>query len=203
MADGSTILTKNDFHEIAKVCRSLYRTNSDLANEYFEGHLHRLDPSDGLKLSTAQMMIRGGGVTRVAGGDMLRMANNIIKLKQLQLSEANGNINGEGRAQKLTIVTVSMDDFIANPVKFTTTYLNFLLGDDAHIVAPKRLKAIAKKFEKKYTSIIDEGGKHVTHGKYDNREQLKDLLKNDPLFGPILDRTKKIVEEALMGKYSA
>jgi hypothetical protein len=77
----SGIMKKRDFDRIVKTCRSLFRMSPELKTQSYEGHLHHLDPVDGLRLSTSQMMIRGGGAILIPGGDLLRMANNIIKLR--------------------------------------------------------------------------------------------------------------------------
>jgi len=188
----SVIMTKENFNEIARVCRSLYRTTPELENEVFEGHLHQLNPVEGLRLSISQMMIRGGGQMLLPGGDLLRMANTIIKLRALQSTH------------RFTLVTVSMDDFLSDPAKFTATYLNFLLGNNTQPICPRancaqKIKRIAKEFEQKYQKMSNKGSSHVTTGRHSSdRDKLKDSLKNDPLFGPILDRIEGLVNEALM-----
>lgn len=199
----SKIMTKENFDELAKVCRSLYRAKPKMENEVFEGHLHQLDPLDGLRLSTTQMMIRGGGKVLMPGGDLLRMANTIIKLHQLQSYLRSKR---EYRNNPFTLVTVSMDDFISDPAKFTETYLDFLLGvDHTQLTCPGKncankiiLKKLGKSFELGYQKMNDKGSSHVTTGRHSNKDELKDILKKDPLFGPILDRIEELVDEALM-----
>ena len=79
------IMKRKDFDRISKLCRSHYQRTPELKTQTYEGHLQQLDPIDGLRLSTSQMMIRGGGEILIPGGDLLRMANTIIKLRELQL----------------------------------------------------------------------------------------------------------------------
>ena len=193
-------MTEEIFDQIAKVCRSLYQTKPELKDKLFDGHLHQLDPVDGLRLSTSQMMIRGGGKLLMPGGDILRMANTIIKLEELEsyLPSKQG-----GRNHPFTLVTVSMDDFISDPAKFTTAYLNFLLGNNTQMICPRKnctrkIKSIAKEFEQKYQKINEKGTAHVTTGRHSNKEKLMDLLKSDSLFGPILDGIEGLVNEALV-----
>ena len=203
------ILTPQNFDDISQLCSSLYQTIPSLKDAKFKGHLQQLDPIDGLKLSTAHMMIRGGGVLLMPGGDILRMANNIVKLKQLQeyvTEQQQQHENGVKRNKPFTVVTVSMDDFLTDPIQFITTYLTFLTGDnyEQHLcpnegakVCQKRMKSIAKSFEQSYNNIKGVGQKHVTTGKHENRTELLEALRGDGLFGPILDRIELLVEEAL------
>jgi hypothetical protein len=202
-----SILSKESFDKILDVCNSLYQTRPDLKKEHFKGHLHNLDPIDGLKLSTAQMMIRGGGVMLMPGGDLLRMANNIIKLKQLQeYLEKNGSTS----YKPFIVVALSMDDFITNPVEFTTTYLKILAGDQKLLLEDKpsqgnaMMKVIANRFARNYNKMKNkEEHKHVTTGKHDDQKELIESLKNDEVFGPVLDAIERLVNDALYERKSA
>ncbi|KAL7521988.1 hypothetical protein ACHAWX_006684 [Stephanocyclus meneghinianus] len=195
------ILSKESFDTVVQLCKSLYQTNTTLEGEKFEGHLHQLDPVSGLKLSTAQMMIRGGGVTLMPGGDLLRMANNIIKLKQLKeyLRE------NELEYRPLTVVALSMDDFIIDPLAFTAEYLKILIGANPQSFfehKPQKgktiMKSIASKFARNYDEVKSkEKHEHITTGKRNDRHELIQSLKNDEVFGPILDAIEGLVNDAL------
>ncbi|KAL3805638.1 hypothetical protein HJC23_005882 [Cyclotella cryptica] len=201
LADES-ILSKESFDKVVQLCNSLYQTKTTLEKEKFEGHLHQLDPISGLKLSTAQMMIRGGGVTLMPGGDLLRMANNIIKLKQLKdyLKE------NTHKYRPLTVVALSMDDFITDPLAFTSSYLKILMGGNPLTLfenKPRKgeaiMKSIASKFAHNYNEMKSkEKHEHVTTGKHSDRQELMESLKNDELFGPILDAIEDLVNDALL-----
>lgn len=194
-----SILNKASFDKIVDLCNSLYQTKSNLTNSKFEGHLRQLDPIDGLRLSTAQMMIHGGGKVLVPGGDLLRMANNIIKLRQLQ-----EYIKEEFSYGPLTVTALSMDDFITNPLEFTSTYLNILAGDDTKLIVGKPrkgrriIKSIASTFARNYNETkANENHKHVTTGKHEDRKELLESLKNDEVLGPVLDAIEVLVDAAL------
>ena len=195
-----SIISRESFDKIVDLCNSLYQTQVNLTNAKFEGHLQQLPPIDGLKLSTAQMMIRGGGRILVPGGDLLRMANNIIKLRQLQDYLASDASYGQ-----MSVEYLSMDEFITNSLNFTSTYLNILVGDDTKLFAgkPRRGKAlirsIAGRFAKTYNETKSkESHKHVTsNGKHKDRVELMESLKKDEVLGPVLDAIEVLVNDAL------
>jgi hypothetical protein len=72
------IMEYEDFPIISQMCHEVYSKLSDSPGFYT--HLRTLSPKDGLLLATTYLMLGHGG-------DLLRMANNIIKLRQLQLLE--------------------------------------------------------------------------------------------------------------------
>jgi hypothetical protein len=194
----SGIMKRKEFDRISKICRLLYQTSQELKTQAYEGHLHQLDPVEGLRLSTSQMMIRGGGEILVPGGDLLRMANTMIKLRELQRYLDNR----EDKSHRFTLVTVSMDDFISDPEAFTAKYLNFMLGNNSHLICPgmncqSKIKMIAKSFGKKYAMMKESGSSHVTTGLHTEKDLMKNVLKMDPYFGPILDRIQILVNEEL------
>ena len=196
-----SILSKESFDDVVQLCNSLYQTKPNLENKRFERHLHQLDPIDGLKLSTAQMIIRGGGVMLMAGGDLLRMANNIIKLNQLEDFLAKN----ETSHPPLTVKSLSMDDFIINPLQFSSSYLNTLTGGDTAqffqdkpIKGRSVMKAIANRFARNYNETKNkENHTHVTTGKHRDRQKLIESLKSDEVLGPILDAIEKLVDGVL------
>lgn len=193
------IMKRKDFDRVSKLCRSLYQSTPELKTEAYEGHLQQLDPIDGLRLSTSQMMIRGGGEILIPGGDLLRMANTIIKLREMQLyQEQYGN-----HRHRFIVDTVSMDDFISDPETFTSRYLNFLLGNNTNLICPgrscqQRIEMTSKSFGKKYATMKEKGSSHVTTGTHTDKEMMKNALKQDPILGPVLDRIEGLVSEELL-----
>lgn len=196
-----SILSRESFDKVVQLCNSLYQTQPNLVNEKFEGHLHQLDPVDGLKLSTAQMIIRGGGVMLMAGGDLLRMANNIIKLNQLK----DFLVHNDTSYPPLNVVALSMDEFIADPFQFTSSYLNILTGGDTTQLFRNKpirgrmvMKSIAKRFARNYNETKSKANHtHVTTGKHGDRRELMESLKSDEVLGPILDAIEKLVDDVL------
>lgn len=185
------IVTEEEFDDVVETCRSIFQQKDGLEDEGFEGHLHELRPIEGLRLSTSQMMVRGGGKKRMPGGDLLRMANTIIKLRELQ------SYLSENDESPITVVTVSMDDFIADPEKVTADYLNFLLGEKNGADRDEEVARIASDFARNYHKLGEKGSAHVTTGTHSNKKKLERALRKDPLFGPILDRIEGLVNEAL------
>ena len=60
----------------------LYQSNPTTAKWNFHNHIRNFEPKDALSLSTIHMMTQGK-----SGDDILRMANNIIKLREVQKLE--------------------------------------------------------------------------------------------------------------------
>lgn len=132
-------------------------------------------------------------------GDLLRMASTIIKLRELRSYYLSKRRSSKD-ARPFTVVTVSMDDFIADPAKFTSAYIDFLLGDASGAMCPRvNCSKVAKDFEARYQRISERGTSHVTHYSTRSKSKMKleKLLRSDPLFGPILDRIEDLVNEAL------
>ena len=191
------IVNEKQFDDIARVCRSLYQTKPELKSQAYVGHLHRANSLEGLLLSTSQMMIRGGGKENLPSGDLLRMANNIIKLRELKSKHDNKN-------HPFALLTVSMDDFIAAPSKFTFDCLNFLLGKNRGLICPDKsckheIERIADEFEQSYIRKQTMGSSHITTGKHSNvtKKYLLEAVKNNTIFGPVLNEIESLVNQAL------
>ena len=119
----------------------------------------------------------------------MRMANNIIKFKNLQTSPW---VPQEKR-ERLRVLTLSMDDYISNSTAFSKKYLDFVLGRDDSIV-PRDLRLRAAKEGQGNPS---RKGNHVTQGKHGDREELKQSLRDDPVLGPVLIQIELLVDEAM------
>ena len=187
---STDVLTEEDMNNIVDMCKSLYQQNgTSLENATFYEHLLNLDKYDALRLATAQMTVASSQANKyLAGGDILRMANNIVRFQNIQKSPKSN----------VQVMTVAMGDFITDTANATMGVLNFVFGNDKNITHEMRLNAAelrARKYVKKAKT-----GKHVTQGNaevVESKEDLRHMLKNDELLGPILNLTETLVNEAL------
>ena len=194
-ADKSQVpinITEADMNSIVDMCRSLFQTRENLKDATFYEHLLGLDESDALRLATAQMTVASGQANKhLAGGDILRMANNIIRFENLQKS-SKANVQ---------VLTMAMGDFINDTKNSTMKFLDFIFGDDKKITQEMREKA-AEARAKKYQQKLSNGGnnKHITQANddvTDRKEGLRRILKTDKQLGPILNFIEILVNEAL------
>ena len=181
-------VTQTDLEDIVDVCLSLWRKREDLTNATFYEHLLKLDKEDALRLATAQMTVASGAANKhYAGGDILRMANNIIRFQNIQASSSN-----------VQVMSLGMGDFITDTKEATLKFLNFIFGDDEKITYEMRLQAAtdrAKAYEKqsKHSHHITSSNSKVAESK----EVLRQMLKSDKHLGSILNLTEVLVNEAL------
>ena len=189
-ASASTdVLTEKDMNNIVDMCKSLYQQNgTSLENATFYEHLLNLDKYDALRLATAQMTVASSQANKyLAGGDILRMANNIVRFQNIQKSPKSN----------VQVMTVAMGDFITDTANATMKVLDFVFDDDKKITHEMRVIAAelrAKKYVQKSKSD------HVTQGNaevVESKEELRHMLKNDELLGPVLNLTETLVNEAL------
>ena len=194
----SRLILPSEFDAIANDCISLYQKRIGLEHANQFEHLMNLDPPDGLRLSTAELTIQG----HENGGDLLRMANNILKLKQAEKIVQNSWMVNNREFQ---VYTLSLDDFITQPGKSALDFLNFVFDDNHHhqagygddaVVTLRQKEAAAIKYEQTYLAK-KEGSRHITDGKASNKEQLKEYLRRDPVFGPPIQKIETLVETAL------
>lgn len=189
---GGQLFTRDEFEGIAEDCLSLYRTKPELQSASFLTHLLNLDAPEGLRLATAEMMIQGDG----NGGDILRMANNMIKLRQAQVRVADDR-EYQLRGTELRVYTAALDDFIAQPEAAARNFLDFVFRDTAGDGADAaRRGTVAGDYAQRYRASRDTNP-HVTHGKTGDAAQLTEYLRHDSTFGPPLSRIERLVEAAL------
>ena len=155
-----------DFEIIHAMCHRFYREDNDSPGFY--NNLLNLPPTEGLLLATTYLMLGHGG-------DILRMANNIIKFRQLQLFERTIHLqqhtlpefNDESK-RKVQVLTLSMDNFIAQPKSFLIQFLDFVsLGNDGgkqngELLSPKEKEEIATRYEEMYYEKVNAGDEHIT-----------------------------------------
>ena len=133
----------------------------------------------------------------VTGGDITRMASNIINLNNLKhyISRSNAlhHVTNQNPNEELIQVTsLSIDNYIGDPKFLAQIFIEFFFGDT---IDDKIKNNIALKYEQSYLSL--KSGSHVTHTK-DNIQTLKESLRSDPLFGRVLGNIETIVEQALV-----
>mmetsp|Transcript_24778 Transcript_24778/g.53445 ORF Transcript_24778/g.53445 Transcript_24778/m.53445 type:complete len:273 (+) Transcript_24778:385-1203(+) len=191
----NNLVTREEFDSIHNDCLSLYQTKDGLEKASYLGHLMNYDPPEGLRLATAQMTIQGYDT----GGDILRMANNIIKFKQTHIAVKKALEYQHERKKELHVYTMSLDDFTAQPGISALKFFDFVL--DCTDVSQQHKEAVAKKYEEYYYEK-QKYDDHITHGKSDNVDQLKEYLRHDPVFGPPLSKIELIVEKTLADSFN-
>ena len=176
-----TNITQTHFDNVVSLCESLYNRQ----NSTFYEHLRILSPWDGLRLATSQMIISSSASNNhLAGGDILRMTNNIIQFERLQ---ALHSIPDDPRGDNVQLMAINMDDYMLNIRRTTLDLLNYIFGTDESVVTSELRTSIAMSQEK------EKNPHHSTQGKYDNREKLKEMLRHDPMLGLILNETERLV----------
>ncbi|KAL7525342.1 hypothetical protein ACHAXR_000962, partial [Thalassiosira sp. AJA248-18] len=187
-----TKITQKHFDAVVGMCKTLFQSDATMKNATFYEHLLKLNHWDGLRLATAQMVIASSSANKhLAGGDILRLANNLIKFENIRTSPS---IPLEQR-KELHLLTLSMDDYIDSPKTTTMNFLNFVLGSNDTIVSSslrsKMAEDMANSGKKK------KGNSHVTQGKHEDKEELRQLLQEDSVLGPILSEVEILVQDAL------
>ncbi len=203
-----------DFDALHSTCTALFRTTAATQEWSYYTHLRHLPPRDALSLATAHMMIQG-----ISGGDILRMANNIIKLKRVQELEervrlSRHDLSSSSAQQSSTtltaprmiqVLTLSMDEFMSQPRDTTLRFLDFALLD----TVPRKVKEdLATQYEQLYNEKLNDAGdvhitanKVVTNGQDMDlvlqREGWIDFLRRHELFGRILGNIELLVNGAL------
>lgn len=183
----------NDFRELYERCNFLFQNpdRPQLQNQYLYKHLSELDPSLGVQLSTLHMMTQV-----VTGGDITRMASNIVKLNDLKHSVARSNAlhhlaTGNPNDELIQVMSLSTDDFIVDPNGMARRFIDFCFGNT---VSDEIKTGIAQHYEQSYMDL--KSGSHVTHTR-GNTDVLKEALRADTLFGRVLCNLENVVEQAL------
>jgi len=189
---GQPLLTRDEFDMITHDCISLYQTEKELKRATLLDHLMNYDAPEGLRLATAEMMVQGYH----NGGDILRMANNMVKLKQASMKVASHDNKFQGK--ELQVYTMSLDDFIERPAEMAYKFFDFVVDDngtDDELRAKK--EEVSHRYEQYYLKKMKKGSRHITHGKNRNSEELKEYLRHDPVFGPPMGKIESLVETCL------
>merc|ERR1712194_956112 len=172
------------------MCQSLYRSDG-MSNATFYEHLMQLNRWDGLRLATAQMLISSSRANGYfAGGDILRMANNIIKFQNLLTSSSIPTTQRENTH----LLTIAMENYMARPKNVIGDLFNFVLGNST--IVPQALRTdAAQAWAKKQAKPPPKPSGHVTQGKHKDRELLRLALREDSVLGPILTEVEILVNK--------
>lgn len=195
------VMYPNDFKALSDRCHALYqnsfnRAGSEKWNYY--NHLRHLDPLQGLELATIQMCASG-----TSGGDILRMANNIIKLNEIQQQLAEEDCGtGVPCGERIHTLTLSLDWFQKDPYGMTIRFLDFALGNA--ITKGEKIR-IAQRYRQSYYRKVSGGDSHITKGKNVETARgkiadpvlLESMLREHELLGRVLGNVEKIVDDAL------
>mmetsp|Transcript_6065 Transcript_6065/g.9409 ORF Transcript_6065/g.9409 Transcript_6065/m.9409 type:complete len:191 (+) Transcript_6065:80-652(+) len=156
-----------------------------------------LDSGDGLRLATAQMIAVSGVANKhLAGGDVARMANNIVKLKELQ-AYAHSEVE---------VLALSTKDFIKNAANSTMRFLDFIFGANNTTISREKRWEASKTQQETFDTQTKrgtrkKGASHITQSttrkEKKTKETLKELLHNDQDLFPILQLTESLENEAL------
>ncbi|KAL3826973.1 hypothetical protein ACHAXA_000037 [Cyclostephanos tholiformis] len=216
LSGNHPIMRHDDFDALRDVCKSLYRTSAESkvsGREWsYYAHLRHLDPESALMMATTHMM--GQGVT---GGDILRMASNIVKLRQVTILEDRARLSRhvlsplEDRTDRtIQVMTLSMEEFTRDPYVTTMRFLDFALGDSSSRETKER---IASEYESSYRDKVNGGDEHMTNDRWitngkehvgedmniaERKEGLKRFLREDELFGRVLGNIERLIEDALV-----
>ena len=194
---GTDKIDENYFSNITKMCRSLFQSKPSLQDSTFYEHLLELDDGDGLRLATAQMVAASGNANRhMAGGDVSRMANNIVKLKELQ----------SYMPSEVEVLTMSTEEFIEDATKSTMKFFDFVFGANNTSLSRSLMWEKAQSQQNTFDRMSGalkrrKKNKHVTQSsteeEKERKKRLKELLHNDKDLAPILKLTESLVDEAL------
>ena len=185
------VVSRENFDSVTADCRSLFQTTDFLKEANFHHHLLNMNAHDGIRLSTAEMMIQGFE----NGGDILRMANNMIKFKQAETFVKNSE-EFKNKEKSFQVYSLSVDDFIIEPAESFKRFLDFVFDRNSPNVSQRHRQNVAKKYEQYFLEKVLHDV-HVTHSKHTDTEELKEFLRQHPVYGPPLSKIELIVNQAL------
>jgi hypothetical protein len=203
------IMKYTDFDDLRDICTSLYQTGNASKESKkpwtYYTHLRHLDPQDALSMATSHMLIQG-----ITGGDIVRMANNVVKLNQvmkledqIRLSPSHEN-NKYDKSRMIQVMTMSMEEFIQEPHVATMRFLDFALEESTSFSVKEQ---IAIEYAKAYNDKIKKGDKHITNDKSitnggdiniaEKKEEMIDFLRQHRLFGRVLGNIERLIDETI------
>ena len=183
------VIKEEDFDSLHNICTRHYQAQDSRRNWSFYTHLRQLNPYNSLLLATIHMMTGQGG------SDIIRMANNIVKLKELSQQE-----------KRIQVVTLSMEAFTIHPGASVLQMLQ-------ECAFPSRVKKyIAAGYDRAYYNRVNGKNKHMTNNKkimnahnkniVEMKDGLKRRLRDDPLFGRILGNIERLVNDVELNPIS-
>ena len=135
-----------------------------------ETSLRHLEPEAALSLATTHMLAQGR-----TGGDITRMANNIVRLRQVQQLEDHVRVSQHllpprPEERMVQVMTLSVQEFVHEPRATTLRFLDFALGD----ASPPEVKLrIATEYERSYFEKARKGDEHIASDKDEKKAQLE------------------------------
>ena len=127
-------------------------------------------------------------MTGQGGSDIIRMANNIVKLREVSQQE-----------KSVQVVTLSMEAFTKYPGASALQMLQ------EYAFPPRVKEYIATGYERAYYNRVNKKNKHMTNDKrilnaqnqniVEMKDELKGRLRDDPLFGRILGNIERLVND--------
>ena len=177
------IMKRQDFDFMFMDCHILYQTRPGLEKAPYYDHLLKLPSEEGLKMALIDKFAH-----------LALMVTDIILFQQVQRDVMEENDNFESQRQRtLDILTMSMDDWIEQPARSMTTFLDFIFKS---FMSDERKAKVSATYEKHYREN-KVPTRHVTHGKYGNDQILMDSLRYDPVFGPPMGKMEEIVNRRI------
>ena len=211
LSGDDPIMRRGDFDAIRDVCAGLYMSTEESRESKREWsyytHLRHLDPESALSMATTHML--GQGMT---GGDIVRMASNVVKLKQVMMLEDQvrlaKHVVPDESSRMIQVMTLSMEEFTREPRAATIRFLDFALADSS---PPEVKERIASEYEMSYIEKVKKGDEHITadkkitNGKYggdmnivEKKESLEMFLREHELFGRVLGNIERLINDALL-----
>ena len=211
LSGDDPIMRRGDFDAIRDVCAGLYMSTEESRESKREWsyytHLRHLDPESALSMATTHML--GQGMT---GGDIVRMASNVVKLKQVMMLEDQvrlaKHVVPDESSRMIQVMTLSMEEFTREPRAATIRFLDFALADSS---PPEVKERIASEYEMSYIEKVKKGDEHITadkkitNGKYggdmnivEKKESLEMFLREHELFGRVLGNIERLINVALL-----
>ena len=151
-------MRREDFDALQKMCM-------DISGK--ETTLRHLEPEAALSLATTHMLAQGR-----TGGDIMRMANNIVRLRQVQELEDHVRVSQHllpprPEERMIQVMTLAVHEFVQAPRAASLRFLEFALGD----ASPPEVKLrIATEYERSYFEKARKGDEHIASDK-DERER--------------------------------
>jgi hypothetical protein len=179
-------ITYAQIENVQSLCQSIFQNPKipDLLHAPFYDHLLQLEGCDGLRLATTRQLIGSGGNEGSAGGDILRMANNVLKFDQLITSST----------ADLQIMTTYMEHWVSDPGGTALAAIDFFLGSS---LSREKKEAVAIEYAEKYVNkTLNDTQQHITSNKdfvRDQKQQLMASLRDDPILAPVLYEVQKIL----------
>jgi len=180
------IMTRQDFDNIANDCNYLFQTKAGLVNATYYEHLRALDPTEGLRMATADKF-----------SHFALMTNDLImfdRVRQLeQERSASASEPPRQRHREFDLITMPMEEWIDHPYESMYKFLVFIFHD--HMPHRKK-KALSERYEHAFAKKSRESS-HFTSAKSADTARLIEYLRKDEVFGGPLARIESLLVEIL------